>query len=57
MRVRKPMRNCAIVVMQCDTVVRSKKMRKALPAEMIQLKIKKDDLKSSNHIKVVVIHE
>ena len=39
MRVRSPMKDCTIVVRQGDTVLAKKKMRKALPAEMIHLKV------------------
>ncbi len=57
LRVRKPLKNVILTIMQGDTVIKTKKMRKALPAEMIQLKIKKEDIISSNNIKVVVKDE
>jgi NADPH-dependent 2,4-dienoyl-CoA reductase/sulfur reductase-like enzyme len=57
MRVRKPLRDCSIRIMQHNTAIRTKKMKKALPAEMIQLRIKKEDLASSCNIKVVVDHD
>jgi NADPH-dependent 2,4-dienoyl-CoA reductase/sulfur reductase-like enzyme len=59
MRVRKPLKNCAIEIRQGDTIIKSKKLRKAIPAEMIQIKIKKEDFQSSEiqNIKVVVRYE
>lgn len=39
MRVRSPMQNCTITVRQNGRVLAQKKMRKALPAEMIHLKV------------------
>jgi NADPH-dependent 2,4-dienoyl-CoA reductase/sulfur reductase-like enzyme len=54
MRVKKPFRNCEINVMQNDAVITAVKMKKAIPAEMIQIKVKKTDIKSSDNIKVVV---
>jgi len=43
MRIKKPLKNCTIVILHGDTVIRTKKMKKALPAEMIQIRIKKED--------------
>lgn len=57
LRVRKPLKNCKLIIMQGETVIRTKKMKKAIPAEMIQLKIKKEDMVSSDNIKVVVEYE
>ncbi|NLI92135.1 MAG: FAD-dependent oxidoreductase [Peptococcaceae bacterium] len=57
LRVKKPLKNCSIQIVQNGSVIRSKKMRKALPAEMIQIKISKEDFNSSNNIKVVVKDE
>lgn len=60
MRVRSPFKKCSIQFCQGDKVLRTKKMPKAIPAEMIQVKIKKEDLlagRSSENIKVVVKHE
>ena len=56
MRIKKPTKNCRLLIMQGDSVIRSKKMKKAIPAEMIQLTIKKEDRISSD-IKVVVKYE
>lgn len=57
MRVRSPLKNCAIQIIQGDQVIKTKKMRKAIPAEMIQIRIKKEELISSEYIKVVVQHD
>lgn len=62
MRVKKPLKNCSIQIMQNGTIIKTKKMRKAIPAEMIQIKVKKEDLlsldqRSSENLKVVVKHE
>ena len=39
LRVKRPMKNCTITVSQGDNVIRQIKRRKALPAEMIQIKL------------------
>ncbi|KUO64128.1 MAG: pyridine nucleotide-disulfide oxidoreductase [Gracilibacter sp. BRH_c7a] len=57
MRVKKPLKNCALQIIQGDDVIKTKKMRKALPAEMIQIGLKKEELRSSENIKVVVRHD
>ena len=44
LRVRQPLRDVSVVVRQDDREVLRKKMRKALPAEMIQLPIKAEKL-------------
>jgi NADPH-dependent 2,4-dienoyl-CoA reductase/sulfur reductase-like enzyme len=54
MRVKKPFRDCEIDVLQNDAVITTVKMKKAIPAEMIQFRVKQADLKSSDDIKVVV---
>jgi len=54
LRVRKPLRDCTLEIMQQDAVVKAVKLKKAIPAEMIQLDINKKDLKSAESIKVVV---
>jgi hypothetical protein len=46
LRVRSPLKNCSLQVIQDDKVLKTKKMRKAIPAEMIRIKIKKEDLLS-----------
>ena len=54
LRVRKPMQNVSIVVRQGGTEILRKKMRKALPAEMIQLPIKAEKLIASADMEVCV---
>lgn len=49
MRVRKPLKNCSIEIRHGDTIIKTKKLRKAIPAEMIQIKIKKEDFQSSEN--------
>ena len=55
MRVRKPLKNPTIEITQDDKVIKSVKMKKAIPAEMIQIEISKDDIKDSEDLKVVII--
>ncbi len=54
MRVRKPIKDAVIEILQDDNIVRTMKMKKAIPAEMIQIEIKKDNIKSKADLKVVV---
>lgn len=54
MRVRKPIKNAVIEILQDDNIVRTMKMKKAIPAEMIQIEINKDNIKSKSDLKVVV---
>jgi len=54
MRVRKPIKNAVIEILQDDNIVRTIKMKKAIPAEMIQIKINKENIKSKSDLKVVV---
>lgn len=54
LRVRQPMKNVSIVVAQNGQVVFQKKMRKAIPAEMIQAKIKAGKLKPEGDLEVTV---
>ncbi|WP_419725342.1 NAD(P)/FAD-dependent oxidoreductase [Terrisporobacter petrolearius] len=54
MRVRKPIKNAVIEILQDDNIVRTIKMKKAIPAEMIQFKINKENIKSKSDLKVVV---
>ena len=53
-RVRRPLRNCTVELMQGDTVVKRRRMPKALPAEMIQIKLKADDLNQTDDLEVKV---
>ncbi len=54
-RVRKPMKDCTIELVQGDRVIRSKKMKKALPAEMIQIPVKAEQLNERDNLEVRVI--
>ncbi|WP_343338663.1 Ferredoxin--NADP reductase [Terrisporobacter petrolearius] len=54
MRVRKPIKNAVIEILQDDNIVRTIKMKKAIPAEMIQIEIDKENIKSKSDLKVVV---
>lgn len=54
MRVRKPFKNCEIDIIQKDTVIKTVKLKKAIPAEMLQVKLEKKEIKSLDDIKVVV---
>lgn len=54
MRVRKLIRDCRIVVRQGGKEIGAKKMKKALPAEMIQLTIKADKISSKDALEVSV---
>ncbi|SFJ66413.1 Thioredoxin reductase [Terrisporobacter glycolicus] len=54
MRVRKPIKNAVIEILQDNNIVRTIKMKKAIPAEMIQIKINRDNIKSKSDLKVVV---
>ena len=39
MRVSRPMKDCEIVISQNGTVIKTRKMKKAIPAEMIQIPV------------------
>ena len=54
MRVRKPLKNPTIEITQDDKVIKSVKMKKAIPAEMIPIKVSKDDIKSNSNLRVVI---
>ncbi|WP_265588806.1 NAD(P)/FAD-dependent oxidoreductase [Terrisporobacter petrolearius] len=54
MRVRKPIKDAVIEILQDDNIVRTIKMKKAIPAEMIQIKINRENIKSKSDLKVVV---
>lgn len=52
MRVNRPMKDCRIVVRQDGVEIAAKKMKKAIPAEMIQMEIKPEKLKTSGNLEV-----
>ena len=54
MRVNRPMKDCRIVVRQDGVEIAAKKMKKAIPAEMIQMEIKPEKLKTSGNLEVCV---
>lgn len=54
LRVSRPARDKVIKVLQGERVIKAAKLKKLNPAEMIHLKVKKDDIRSKEDIKVVV---
>jgi len=54
LRVRTPLQNVSVVLRQNGREVLRKKMRKALPAEMIQLAVKAEKLSPEGNLEVVV---
>lgn len=54
MRVRKLIKDCRIVVRQDGQEIAAKKMKKALPAEMIQILVKADKITSTGDLEVSV---
>ena len=54
-RVRRPVKNCTVELVQGGQVVYKKKMPKALPAEMIQIPVKAEKLSENADLEVRVI--
>ena len=54
LRVRQPMKDARLTVRQGGRTVLSRKLRKALPAEMIQLPIKAEKLTDDADLEVCV---
>jgi len=54
LRVKGPMKDCRIVVRQAGTEVAAKKMKKAIPAEMIRFVISHEKLVSGSDLEVCV---
>lgn len=54
LRVKRLFRDCCIVVRQGGVQIASKKIKKALPAEMIQLVVKADQMAGSENLEVSV---
>lgn len=54
LRVKTPYKNCVIELLQDDNVIKSISMKKAIPAEMIQINVNKEEILSKSDIKVVV---
>lgn len=57
LRVVKPLRNCRLEVRQDDVVLASRKLKKAIPAEMEQIKLPCAALVSDHPVKVVIVNE
>ncbi len=55
MRVRRPLKDCAVELVQNGRLIQSKKMKKALPAEMIQIQVKSSLLDKKGALEVRVI--
>lgn len=54
LRVKKPFQDCTVQVLQNGAVIASKKMKKAIPAEMIQLEVEKEKMTVGNlEVKIV----
>ena len=54
MRVNRPMKDCRVVVRQNGVELASKKMKKAIPAEMIQLAVKANRIAQNGDLEVSV---
>lgn len=54
LRVKKPLHNCHVTIMQKDRTLKTVKMNKALPAEMIQIDIKKELIQGLDNLMVVI---
>lgn len=54
MRVRKPFKNCEVVIMQKGESIKAMKMKKAIPAEMIHMDIKHSNLLYAEDLEVMV---
>jgi len=49
------MENCEVVITQHGSIIKHKKMRKALPAEMIEIPLQAKDLSNTGKLEVAVI--
>lgn len=54
LRVRSPQKNCEIAIAQSGTVIKSIPIKKANPAEMLHISVKKEELQANADIKVVI---
>jgi NADH dehydrogenase FAD-containing subunit len=54
LRVRKPIKECEIVLKQGEITLFTKKLQKAIPAEMIQFQIPSSTIKTRDKIEVIV---
>lgn len=55
LRVKKPLRDCSLVVVQGEKIVKSVKLHKAIPAEMLQVQIIGSELTPGEEIEVRVV--
>lgn len=55
MRVRQPMKDCEIVISQGGQIIRKKRFKKALPAEMIQISIDAEKLNNNENLEVSAV--
>lgn len=53
-RVRRPLRDCTVELVQGERVVKRRRMPKALPAEMVQIKLRAEDLNQTDDLEVRV---
>ena len=54
LRVRKPLKNCRLEILQQDAVIKTVLLKKAVPAEMLQIHVEIALLQSAKELKVVV---
>lgn len=57
LRVRKPLKNCRLEVRQGEAMLASRRLKKALPAEMEQIKLPCAGLAADQPVKVVIVNE
>ncbi|HAX50879.1 NAD(P)/FAD-dependent oxidoreductase [Muricomes intestini] len=55
LRVRKPLRDCNIEICSKEMLIKKVHLKKALPAEMIQIPVKKDKLHGAEKLEVKVL--
>ena len=54
LRVKKPLKNCRLEVLQQNAVIKTVLLKKAIPAEMLQVHVERALLQSAKELKVVV---
>ncbi len=54
MRVKRPLRNCRLEFLQGEHVTKTVNIKKAIPAEMIQINFRRTDIKTLDPLRVVV---
>lgn len=55
LRIRRPLRNCVIELQADGLSIQKVKMKKALPAEMIQIPVKADTVRNAGRVEVKVL--